>query len=107
MSLNEFLSCAVFTCAVNGDASSVSVEPSVLAPSASLISRAPTSPTPTGTPSPTRNPTEQPPEPKQLPFTNPPPVRIEELEEYIQMKKSAAADEGFEADYKVNIYFCS
>ncbi|XP_033636915.1 receptor-type tyrosine-protein phosphatase T-like isoform X2 [Asterias rubens] len=71
------------------DASSVCIEPAVR-----------DRPTPTGTPSPTRNPTEQPPEPKQLPFTNPPPVRIEELEEYIQMKKSAAADEGFEADYK-------
>ncbi|XP_071800236.1 receptor-type tyrosine-protein phosphatase mu-like [Asterias amurensis] len=96
------------------DASSVSVEPSVLTPSASSMSRAPTSPTPTGTPSPTRKhtvntptgtpstptPSEQPPEPKQLPFTKPPPVRIEELEEYIQMKKSAAADKGFEADYK-------
>ncbi len=64
-------------------------------------SRKPTVPTPSSTPSPSRKPTVQSPQPEQLPFKNPTPIRVDELEKYIQMKKSAAGDEGFDADYKV------
>ena len=55
--------------------------------------------TPSGTPSPSHKPTPNP--RSKRPFKNPPPIRVDELEVYIQ-KKRAAGEDGFLADYKVN-----